>query len=149
MKRRQCALATRERVHGESHIQLGSEAHLYTDKTFIACEEMPEGLVVQQRKVRLSEDAAKNGSAASVVLRFERAKPQGFLNPNPCSTWMEIRSTLVNVDYEIVDSRGAIVLKGTVIGTSISIDTSSLSAGSYTVRMKLGQEVILLPFTKI
>ncbi len=141
----------RDEVHlgTESHIQAGSEAHLYTDRTFLACEEVVAGMQMEGQRSRVvSPTANKSATRTGIELRFERSVATAYARPNPCTTELWIGYSLPNAAYEVLDNHGATVLSGAIAGVSSVLSTSHLPTGQYTLRVWTGTDSMAIPFTK-
>lgn len=142
----------RDEVHlgTESHIQAGSEAHLYTDRTFLACEEVVAGMQMEGQRSRVvSPTANKSATRTGIELRFERSVATAYARPNPCTTELCIGYSLPNAAYEVLDNQGAAVLSGAMAGVSAVLSTAHLPAGQYTLRVWAGTDSMAIPFTKL
>jgi len=63
------------------------------------------------------------------------------LYPNPATNFIEIKSTENLGDYFIIDVFGKIVLQGSQIGNSATINTANLASGLYIYKNNAQQNI--------
>jgi len=118
---------------GEFHAKLGSETHLHTEATFLACD---ADMLLAGTQARLREiSAGAPARSKHVNLNFEEPEPSVEVFPNPCGAWVRIVLLQGAGEYRVSNVSGEVVCTGTIVNGTHVLDCSDWSSGVYVVQV--------------